>query len=156
MQAMIKSKRRISMGEKQNRTKKIYARLTEKEFEELEKKINNSRYNRSDYIRKKLEVEDKVLEEKIDESIKRDEEIRQFIKEYDLSEEKLIKLSNSLDDLKVEVNNVGNLIRLYNPYLEVGEDFYKTDELYLSYKGLVDELKNIANEVSILWELQKY
>lgn len=153
---MIKSKRRISMGEKQNRTKKIYARLTEKEFEELEKKINNSRYNRSDYIRKKLEVEDKVLEEKIDESIKRDEEIRQFIKEYDLSEEKLIKLSNSLDDLKVEVNNVGNLIRLYNPYLEVGEDFYKTDELYLSYKGLVDELKNIANEVSILWELQKY
>lgn len=144
------------MGEKQNRTKKIYARLTEKEFEELEKKINNSRYNRSDYIRKKLEVEDKVLEEKIDESIKRDEEIRQFIKEYDLSEEKLIKLSNSLDDLKVEVNNVGNLIRLYNPYLEVGEDFYKTDELYLSYKGLVDELKNIANEVSILWELQKY
>ena len=144
------------MGEKQNRTKKIYARLTEKEFEELEKKINDSRYNRSDYIRKKLEVEDKVLEEKIDESIKRDEEIRQFIKEYDLSEEKLISLSNSLDDLKVEVNNVGNLIRLYNPYLEVGEDFYKTDELYLSYKGLVDELKNIANEVSILWELQKY
>lgn len=144
------------MGEKQNRTKKIYARLTEKEFEELEKKINNSRYNRSDYIRKKLEVEDKVLEEKIDESIKRDEEIRQFIKEYDLSEEKLIKLSNSLDSLKVEVNNVGNLIRLYNPYLEVGEDFYKTDELYLSYRELVKELKNIANEVSILWELQKY
>ncbi|WP_394024493.1 hypothetical protein ACF3NF_07855 (plasmid) [Anaerococcus martiniensis] len=144
------------MGEKQNRTKKIYARLTEKEFEELEKKINDSRYNRSDYIRKKLEVEDKVLEEKIDESIKRDEEIREFIKNYDLSEEKLIKLSNSLDDLKVEVNNVGNLIRLYNPYLEVGEDFYKTDKLYLSYKGLVDELKNIANEVSILWELQKY
>jgi hypothetical protein len=144
------------MPKKENRNKKIYARLTEKEFEELEKKINNSRYNRSDYIRKKLEVEDKVLEEKIDESIKRDEEIRQFIKNYDLSEEKLSSLSNSLDDLKVEVNNVGNLIRLYNPYLEVGENFYKTDELYLSYRELVKELKNIANEVSILWELQKY
>ncbi len=144
------------MAKKESRSKKIYARLTEKEFEELEKKINNSRYNRSDYIRKKLEVEDKVLEEKIDESIKRDEEIRQFIKNYDLSEEKLSSLSNSLDDLKVEVNNVGNLIRLYNPYLEVGENFYKTDELYLSYRELVKELKNIANEVSILWELQKY
>lgn len=144
------------MKEKNKKTNRIAIRVSDEELEKIKKEARSAGLNRSEYIRFKLGIDDKVFSKKLETFEEKQERILKYLEDFDLSEDQLIELTSKLGELKIKANEIGNSIRSYNPYEKVGPTFYTSDELYLSYRELISSIDLLSEEVKTLWESQKF